>query len=105
MCLGSVVTRKVQPIAYGQLQTLNERQESLLERIASGDSLNEPDDAHLRTTAYALRSRGLITTKKRGGVFNAEVTDRGRLYRQQRVQFERTCAALAALHRVTGMPR
>lgn len=69
---------------------LNERQESLLERIASGDSLSEPDDAHLRTTAYALSSRGLITTKKRRGVFNAEVTARGRMYLEQRVQSEHT---------------
>lgn len=61
-------------------QTLNARQRTLLERIASGDDLSAPDDASLRTTVYALASRGLVSTEKRGGVFRARITDSGRLY-------------------------
>lgn len=59
---------------------LNERQKALLERIASGDTLSAPDDVRLRLTAYALSSRGLVSTSKHGGVFSARLTGRGRLY-------------------------
>ena len=59
---------------------INDRQANLLERIADGDTLSAPADASLRTTAYALRSRGLVATSKRGGTFVATITAAGRYY-------------------------
>jgi hypothetical protein len=59
---------------------LNERQLLLLRRVANGDELSSLADAGVRTTAYALQSRGLIHTSKRHGTFKAVVTDRGQFY-------------------------
>lgn len=59
---------------------INDRQADVLERIADGNTLSAPADAPLRTTAYALRSRGLVNTTKRGGTFVATITPAGRYY-------------------------
>lgn len=59
---------------------INDKQSDLLERIADGDTLSAPEAASDRRSAYALRSRGLITADKRGGVFTAVITDAGRFY-------------------------
>lgn len=59
---------------------INDKQSDLLERIADGDTLSTPEAASDRRSAYALRSRGLITADKRGGVFTAAITDAGRFY-------------------------
>lgn len=57
---------------------LNERQLSLLKRIAEGDDLSGDESLGDRASAYALSNRGLITTSKRGGVFTAAITGAGR---------------------------
>lgn len=59
---------------------INDRQLQLLARIVGGDTLSKPADSGLRTTAYALQARGLITTSKRAGVFTAVATDAGKYY-------------------------
>lgn len=60
-------------------RSINARQRSVLERIAAGDELSAPEDVSLRTTVYALVNRGLVVARKRGGVFCAAITDRGRM--------------------------
>jgi hypothetical protein len=57
---------------------LNERQLSLLKRVAEGDDLSGEESLRDRASAYALRNRGLIKTSKRGGVFRAALTGAGR---------------------------
>jgi hypothetical protein len=59
---------------------LNARQLALLQRVAAGADLNDAADLAYRTSAYALRNRGLIATSRRGGVWRAEITDAGRFY-------------------------
>lgn len=59
---------------------LNDRQGDLLERIADGDDLSNPESAPLRVSAHALQSRGLIAISKRKGFFAATITDVGRYY-------------------------
>jgi hypothetical protein len=57
---------------------LNERQLSLLKRVAEGDDLSGDESLGDRASAYALSNRGLIKTSKRGGVFTAAITGPGR---------------------------
>ncbi|GGN83197.1 hypothetical protein [Nocardia rhizosphaerihabitans] len=59
---------------------LNDRQGDLLERIADGDDLSSPEQTHLRVSAQALQSRGLVTISKRKGFFAARITDAGKYY-------------------------
>jgi hypothetical protein len=58
--------------------SLNDRQLSLLKRVAEGDDLSGEESLRDRASAYALSNRGLIKTSKRGGVFRAAITGAGR---------------------------
>jgi hypothetical protein len=51
----------------GTPRWLNERQKALLRRIASGDALGALDETPLRSTAYTLSNRRLISTSKHIG--------------------------------------
>lgn len=57
---------------------VNDRQLSLLKRVAEGDDLSGDESLRDRASAYALSNRGLIKTSKRGGVFTATITGPGR---------------------------
>lgn len=59
-------------------KNLNDRQLSLLRRIADGDDLSGEEGTRERISAYALSNRGLIKISKRGGVFRAMLTEAGR---------------------------
>lgn len=59
---------------------LNERQLAVLRRIAAGEDLSGDENIPARTSANALRNRGLVTIQRRGGSWDAEITDAGRFY-------------------------
>ncbi|WP_327177056.1 hypothetical protein OG599_18390 [Streptomyces sp. NBC_01335] len=59
---------------------LNERQLALLGRLANGRESEKPWDPGEFRTAYALRDRGLVTIKRRGGEADAQVTKAGVFY-------------------------
>jgi hypothetical protein len=59
---------------------LNDRQLRLLRRIGEEDERVGSSDAGLATSVYALRARGLVTTPRRAGGWQAEITDAGRFY-------------------------
>ncbi|WP_274914418.1 PE-PGRS family protein [Streptomyces sp. WZ-12] len=59
---------------------LNDRQLALLTRIGEGTDPVTSESPELAVTARALKSRGLITMPKRGGKWQAEITDDGRFY-------------------------
>ncbi|WP_034270644.1 hypothetical protein [Actinospica robiniae] len=61
-------------------KALNDRQLSLLKRIAAGDDLSGETETRVRISAYALSNRGLIKISKRGGVFRAVATQAGRAH-------------------------
>lgn len=61
---------------------LNERQLSLLTRIAGGAEPVTSDSPQLALTARALKERGLIAMPKAAGKWRAEITDAGRFYLQ-----------------------
>ena len=59
---------------------LNARQLAVLRRVAdAGDEVGSKTP-ELATTVYALRNRGLVTTLRRDGAWQAKVTDAGRFY-------------------------
>jgi|SRR5690606_29720716 len=60
---------------------LNDRQLTLLRKLAAGDDPGAQDQGMRRST-YALRDRGLVTVSRRGGGWRAEVTEAGRFYLQ-----------------------
>ena len=57
---------------------LNERQLTLLRRIAENSSPVLPSEHHLALSVYALRSRRLVTTSGMRRFWTAELTDLGR---------------------------
>lgn len=59
---------------------LNERQLDVLRRI--GDEVRPVTSREfaLATSVYALRNRGLVTTKRGGGIWTAAITEAGRYY-------------------------
>jgi len=57
---------------------LNDRQFSLLKRIAEGDDLSAGENPRDKMSAYALSNRGLIKITKHGGVFRAALAGAGR---------------------------
>lgn len=59
---------------------LNQRQQAVLERIATGDDLSTADGIPLRTCARALQRRRLVDVTRRGGTWRATVTEAGRFY-------------------------
>src|SRR5438132_1710094 len=59
---------------------LNERQLSLLKRIAEGGQPVTSKEPALATTVYALRNRWLVTTSRSAGVWTAAITDAGLYY-------------------------
>jgi hypothetical protein len=62
-------------------KNVNERQLTLLRRIADGVDLVTSREYHLATSVYALRNRGLVaTTREGGGAWTASITDDGRYY-------------------------
>lgn len=61
-------------------QKLNKRQRSLLWRIANGVRPVTSGEYALATTVYALRNRGLVATRREGGIWTAAITDAGRCY-------------------------
>ncbi|WP_328436232.1 hypothetical protein OHA71_49295 [Streptomyces sp. NBC_00444] len=56
---------------------LNERQLDVLRRICHGQTPITSDDSDLATTVYALRNRGLVTTTRADGRWNAAPTEAG----------------------------
>jgi hypothetical protein len=63
------------------LKNVNERQLTLLRRIADGVDPVTSREYHLATSVYALRNRGLVTTTRAGGgAWTASITDDGRYY-------------------------
>jgi hypothetical protein len=61
---------------------LNDRQLTVLRRISEGYEPVTAKTSELANTVYALRSRGLVTTPRKDGVWHAEITDAGRFYMQ-----------------------
>ncbi|MCT9004608.1 hypothetical protein [Streptomyces rhizosphaerihabitans] len=59
-------------------QTLNERQLTVLEWVGKG--CPEGASAAYKTSCQALQNRGLVKVARRGGVWNAVLTDAGRHY-------------------------
>ncbi|MEU6815839.1 PE-PGRS family protein [Streptomyces sp. NPDC046860] len=59
---------------------LNDRQLTLLTRIGEGTDPVTSASPELAHTARALKGRGLITMPRRGGKWQAEITDDGRFY-------------------------
>ncbi|MEU4730784.1 hypothetical protein [Streptomyces sp. NPDC023588] len=59
-------------------QTLNERQLAVLEWVGKG--CPEGASATYKTSCQALQNRGLVKVARRGGVWNAVLTDAGRHY-------------------------
>ncbi|RZU29889.1 hypothetical protein EV284_4837 [Streptomyces sp. BK022] len=59
---------------------LNDRQLTLLTRIREGTDPVTSASPELAHTARALKGRGLITMPRRGGKWQAEITDDGRFY-------------------------
>ncbi|MCX5195769.1 hypothetical protein OOK31_18025 [Streptomyces sp. NBC_00249] len=59
-------------------QTLSERQLAVLEWVGTG--CPEGASATYKTSCQALQNRGLVTVARRGGVWNAVLTDAGRHY-------------------------
>lgn len=61
-------------------KNVNERQLSILRRIADGVEPVTSREHHLATTVYALRNRGLVATMRTGGAWTASITDEGRYF-------------------------
>ena len=59
---------------------LNDRQLALLRRIGEGTDPVSQANPDLSATVYALRNRGLVTTPRRNGLWQAEITDAGTFY-------------------------
>lgn len=59
---------------------LNERQLHVLNEVAGGNDLSDPDAMHLRQSARALQHRGLLSISKKNGVWRAQLTDAGQFY-------------------------
>lgn len=59
------------------LPKLNERQLAVLRRIAAADNPGTSAEYELARTVYALRSRRLVDTPRRDGVWAVVVTDAG----------------------------
>lgn len=59
---------------------LNDRQLMVLQRIGEGHEPVNAKTPELATTVYALRNRGLVTTHRIDGIWQAEITDAGRFY-------------------------
>ncbi len=59
---------------------LNDRQLTVLTRLAGHEDLSGPDDVRARHSGSALRDRGLITISRRGGAWSAELTPAGHYY-------------------------
>ncbi|GGK81786.1 hypothetical protein Sme01_62810 [Sphaerisporangium melleum] len=59
---------------------LNDRQRTVLQRIGKGLEPVSAKTPELANTVYALRDRGLVTTPRKDGVWQAEITDTGRFY-------------------------
>jgi len=64
------------------LPKLNDRQLAVLRRIGDGDAPVTSAAHELARTVYALRSRRLVDTPRRDGVWTAVITDAGRFYLQ-----------------------
>jgi DNA-binding IscR family transcriptional regulator len=77
---------------------VNDRQLALLRRVAEGVEPVTSREYHLATTMYALRNRGLVTTKRMGGgAWIASITEEGRYYLAH--GHHRADAAMAATER------
>jgi hypothetical protein len=61
-------------------EALNDQQLALLKRIDAAEDLSGTAHSQLRHSANAVRDRGLITISKRGGSWQAEMTQAGRFY-------------------------
>lgn len=61
-------------------ETLNNRQLMVLQRVADSTDPVSSKTPDLATTVYALRSRGLVHTPRREGIWHAELTEAGRFY-------------------------
>ncbi|MDU0293699.1 hypothetical protein [Saccharothrix longispora] len=59
---------------------LNDRQLTVLRRVATGDTLHTAADGTARLSARALRDRGLVLLTKTGTRHCASITDAGRFY-------------------------
>lgn len=59
---------------------LSDRQLAVLERVGAGDDLSGPDGVPDRRSAVSLQDRGLVTVRRGGGQWRAEITDGGRYY-------------------------
>lgn len=59
---------------------LNDIQLAVLQWIVDGPDLDNPPSPNFKTSAIALRSRGLIDLDRRRGRWNATVSDKGRFY-------------------------
>ncbi len=59
---------------------LNDRQLALLTRIGEGTDPVTSESPELANTARAIKGRGFITMPRRGGKWQAEITDDGRFY-------------------------
>ncbi|MEU4294799.1 hypothetical protein AB0E63_41810 [Kribbella sp. NPDC026596] len=59
---------------------INERQREVLVRIAAGEDLSGDANIPSRTSAGALRNRGLITIHRHAGRWDADITEVGKFY-------------------------
>ncbi|MDR3359786.1 MAG: hypothetical protein LBO20_03865, partial [Bifidobacteriaceae bacterium] len=60
--------------------TLNDAQHLVLQWVADGADLDNPPSETFKTSAVALRSRGVVTLDKRRGHWSIAITEAGRFY-------------------------
>ena len=60
--------------------TLNDTQLLVLQWVADGADLDNPPSETFKTSAVALRSRGVVTLDKRRGHWSISITEAGRFY-------------------------
>ncbi|GAB3922063.1 hypothetical protein GCM10029976_009990 [Kribbella albertanoniae] len=60
--------------------SINERQLGVLKRIAVGEDLSGDENIPARTSANALLNRRLVTIRRSGGRWDAEITEAGTFY-------------------------
>ncbi|MGQ4487578.1 hypothetical protein LRE75_07275 [Streptomyces sp. 372A] len=88
-------------------QTLNERQQTVLDWVSQGCPDGVWPDSTFKVSAQALQSRGLIRITKRRGHWTANLTDKGRQHLTDRgiCPVEQNAAPLAQPSRKPAPPR
>jgi hypothetical protein len=84
---------------------VNDRQLQVLRRIVDGQKPVSSSEPALATTAYALRARGLIETKRSDGGWTAVPTDLGIFYLQHERYPVRQAVSVAPKRPTIHRPR